>query len=418
MYFAENDNNKILFAGDSKFKNFKVVLSFKTPLDKKAATLNALLVKVLIDGCEKYKTKKEISVALKKLYGSAMSSRCIKKEFCFCPTFELDCLSEKFSDKNIISDIFNLFKEILFMPLLEDGAFKKEYVEREKKVLKNDIESASNDKRRYAERKCLEMICGDNPYGLFELGDADFCGEITPAMLYEHYKYIISSCAYTVLAVGNFDNEIMKNEVSILCGKLGKGEDFKGEKVLINGSEKVQKEESDITQGKLSMGFKTGEIKDEDKYSWQVLNGLFGGGVSSKLFNVVREKMSLCYYASSGLNTNIGAIFANAGIDFENFEKTVSAIKDQLQDIVRGNFTDEEFANVKTGIINNLKMADDDIDLLSNYYLFQMEKEELVTPLEKAEKISEVKRDNIPSLAGQVKSEAVYFLCGRGEAQK
>lgn len=416
MNLSEIENNKFFYAVDNKFKNFKVVLSFKTPLDKESATLNSLLVKVLLDGCEKYKTKREISMKLKKLYGSSLSAKCIKNGFAFCPTFEMDVISEKFSDSAILGDVMEVFEQILLHPLIENGAFKSEYVEREKKVLINDIESVANDKRKYAAKRCLEISCGDNPYGVFELGDSKVCETVTPVQLYDHYKKIITSCAYSVLVLGNFDEKQMESAVSALCGKLGRGEKFCGEALPVNGEETVTREEGDITQGKLSLGFKTGVIEKDKQYIWQVLNGLFGGGVSSKLFNNVREKMSLCYYASSTLNQNIGFIQANAGIDFENFEKTLSAIKEQLSDIAADSFTDTEFENVKTGIINNLQMASDDIDLLLNYYLYQIEKEDMLTPLEKAEKISGVSRELIPALARQIKLETVYFLCGREEA--
>lgn len=412
----QDGNNKILFVRDEKFKNFKFVLSFKTPLDKKKATLNALLVKVLLDGCEKYKTKREISMQLKKLYGASLSASCIKVGFSLCPTFRFDQISDKFSENNIISKAVEMFKEILFSPLLENGAFKEEYVEREKKVLINDIESAQNDKRKYAQRRCLEICCGENPYGVFELGDKAFCRDITAKMLYEHYKYIISSCAYSLVFAGNFEKSSAQREAVELTGCLGGGESFEG-KWIEDGLCDEVKEESDITQGKLSMAFTTGEIKADEQYACQVLNGLFGGGVSSKLFNNVREKMSLCYYASSTLQKNIGVILANAGIDFENFEKTRDAIVCQLEDIKKGDFTDFEFENVKTGILNNLNMAEDDIDTLASYYLYALENGEVISPKEKAERIKRVRREDIERLCGKVKLKTVYFLSGREVAQ-
>ncbi len=411
-------NNKILFVKDDKFKNFKVTVSFKTPLDKKTATLNALLVKVLLDGSEKYKTKKEISMALKKLYGMSLAANCIKKDFAICPTFEFDVISEKFSEKGIISKAVSMFRDIFLSPLLIDGVFKEEYVEREKKVLKNDIESASNDKRKYASRRCMEIACGENSYSVFELGDIETCDSITPEKLYEHYKYIISSCNFSIVVLGNFDEAEMESEISALCKNFGEGKEFEGTSLKFSGECTEIKEECDITQGKLSMAFTTEEIKEEDRYAWQVLNGLFGGGVSSKLFNNVREKMSLCYYASSALYKNIGLIIANAGIDFENFEKTRDAISKQLEDIKKNDFTDTELENVKIGIVNNLKMAGDDIDTLSNYYLFALSDDKVISPDEKAEKIKSVKREEITRLSLLVNADVVYFLCGREECAK
>lgn len=417
MNFWEKDNNKILFVQDKKFKNFKISLNFKTALTKENATLNSLLVKVLMDGCEKYPTKKGIVNEFKKIYGSSLSASCIKNDFSLCPVFEIDALACDYSEKGVMKKAMELFGQVLLNPLLENGVFVSETVEREKKVLKNIIDGIVNDKRRYAAKRCLEISCGDNPYGVFEYGDNGVLEKCTSEMLYNHYRKIISSCAYSIVCVGNFEIDEAKECVDKLTENLGNGEICRGEALDVLGEKNIVTEESDITQGKLSMGFKTGKINDEDVYSWQIMNGLFGGGVSSKLFNEVREKMSLCYYASSNIYLNAGLIIANAGIDFGNYEKTVEAIEKQLDDICNGKFTDEEFENVKIASVNNLKMAKDDIDLLTNYYVYQIERKDIIAPEEKAEKCAAVLRECVEEKAKKVKCETVYFLCGRKEAK-
>ena len=58
-------------------------------------------------------------------------------------------------------------------------------------------------------------------------------------------------------------------------------------------------EELDVSQGKLVMGFRLGECMEEpDLAALYVFNAVYGSGVSSKLFNNVRERLQLCYYAS------------------------------------------------------------------------------------------------------------------------
>ena len=407
-------NIGLLSVPDNKFKNFKVAFSFATPQGKEYATKNSLLLKVLLSGCEKYPTKKDINIALKKLYGSSLTAENLKVGFNLCPTVEVDALCDKYCGENLLAKVFEFVSEILLKPLVKNNAFDYKTVEREKNVLASDIAGIINDKRKYALSKCLEITCGDDPYGAQSAGDLEVLKTITPESLYEHYGYIIKNTAVTVTAVGNFDGEALIKETENLQKYFGSGEIGDGDILKSSGAPKEIKEESDITQGKLVMSFTTGVGFSGDYTGETVLNGLFGGGVSSKLFNIVREKMSLCYYASSAYYKHKGLILAQAGIDFENYEKTAKAIAEQLSDIQNGKFTGEELENVKAGLINNALSSADDIDLLLSYYCRRIFDGVILSLEESAEGYRKVKREQIIDLSRLIKLETTYFLCGGG----
>ncbi|MBO4897742.1 MAG: insulinase family protein [Clostridia bacterium] len=414
MKIKKIGNIGLLSVPDSKFKNFKVALSFATLRGKEYATKNSLLLKVLLSGCEKYPTKKDINIALKKLYGSSISAANVKVRFNLCPKIEIDALCDKYCGENLLTKVFELISEIIFKPLVKNNAFDSEIFERERGVLASDIAGVINDKRQYALLKCLEITCGDDPYGATGVGDLEVLKTVSPESLYEHYKYIIKNTAVTVTAVGSFDEEALIREVQNIQNKFGSGKISDGDILKASAVAEEVKEKSDITQGKLVMAFTTDVGVSGDDTGESVLNGLFGGGVSSKLFNIVREKMSLCYYASSSYDKNKGIILAQAGIDFENYEKTTKAILDQLTDIQNGNFTDEEFENVKKGLINNAVSAADDIDLVAGYYNGVALDDEITTLPELAEKYGKVKREQIIKLSRLIKLKTTYFLCGGG----
>ena len=413
MEIKKIGNIRLLSVHDDKFKNFKLAVSFATPLGKEYATKNSLLLKVLLSGCEKYPTKKDINLALKKLYGSSMTAECLKVKYNLCPTIEIDALSDRYCGEELLSKVFEFISEIILKPLRSGNAFDERIVERERGVLASDIAGIINDKRRYALLKCLEITCGDDPYGAPATGDLKVLDGITPQSLYKHYEYILKNTAVTITAVGSFNESSLRKETEKLEKSFGIGEIPDGA-LLKGGAPKEVKEKSDITQGKLVMSFTTDVGESGDFIGETVLNGLFGGGVSSKLFNVVREKMSLCYYASSLYNKNKGFILAQAGIDFENYEKTAKAIKAQLLDIQNGNFTDEEFENVKKGLVNGTLLLADDIDLLLSFYCKAVFDNEILSPVELAEKYFSVKREQIVNLSRLIKLETTYFLCGGG----
>ena len=73
-------------------------------------------------------------------------------------------------------------------------------------------------------------------------------------------------------------------------------------------------EQMDVSQGKLVMGFRLGECMEEpDVAAIHVFNSVYGSGSTSKLFMNVREKLSLCYYASSSVDTHKGLMLISSG---------------------------------------------------------------------------------------------------------
>ena len=96
---------------------------------------------------------------------------------------------------------------------------------------------------------------------------------------------------------------------------------------------------------------------------------MFGAGAHSKLFNNVREKLSLAYYASSQLEKFKGMIIVNAGIEFENFKKAYDEILAQLKEIQEGHITEHEFVSSVSAILNLCNSYYDDQRALVTYYV-------------------------------------------------
>lgn len=96
-----------------------------------------------------------------------------------------------------------------------------------------------------------------------------------------------------------------------------------GTDVRMNALEEAPRyveEELPVSQGKLVIGFRLGEcMEDPDIAALHVFNSVYGSGTSSKLFMNVRERLSLCYYASSIIDIHKGIMLVASGIEFEKF---------------------------------------------------------------------------------------------------
>ena len=144
-----------------------------------------------------------------------------------------------------------------------------------------------------------------------------------------------------------------------------------------------------------------------------VANSVFGGGAHSKLFNNVREKLSLAYYASSSMHKMKGVIFVNAGVEFANFQKAYDEILLQLDELKAGKITDEELTASKLALINSLKSYYDDQVYMQSFYLGEKITGTNYDIEYYIEKINAVTKDEVVAAAANICENSVYFLEGR-----
>ena len=115
-------------------------------------------------------------------------------------------------------------------------------------------------------------------------------------------------------------------------------------------------DEMAVTQGKLVLGYRLGECMEEpDIAALFVFNAVFGSGVTSKLFMNVREKLSLCYYAGSTVDTHKGLMLVSSGVDFDKADAAKAEIFAQLDAVKRGDITDEELDAARRSVASDLR---------------------------------------------------------------
>ena len=133
--------------------------------------------------------------------------------------------------------------------------------------------------------------------------------------------------------------------------------------------EKHITEEMELSQSKLVMGFRTQiSAGDEEAVAERLMCAVLGGTASSKLFNNVREKQSLCYYCSSSYDSIKGIMYINSGVEGENLEKAEKAILKEIEDMKNGEITDFEIEATKLAVVNSFKSSSDSVSGIENWY--------------------------------------------------
>lgn len=399
-----------------KFKTNLIAVFLSMPITRENVTKNSLISAVLRRGSKNMPTQEKISQELEEMYGASFDCGLDKTGDNHILKFYLEAINDNFlpqTDENMLKTSIEKLLEIVFNPLVENGAFKEEYVKQEKENVKRIIEGKPDNKARYAFDRCIEEMYKDQPYGLYKYGYIEDLEAITAQDLYNYYQSMISQCKIDIFVSGNINEVTSIVERNKNIEKLQEREpSYKINKVEAkeNVQEKEVVEEMDVTQGKITIGLDLHLDNEEQKYDAMLYNAILGGTANSKMFQEVREKASLAYTAGSSYVRYKSNIFIKCGIEIKNYEKAMEIIRKQLEDMKNGVFTDEDIENAKKGIISGIKSIDDEQDTEITYF-FGQELTNTKTSLEEyMEKIRKVSKEDIIKVANSVSVNTIYFL--------
>lgn len=405
-----------------KFKTACLSVNLLTQLEKEQAAPNALLPPVLLRGTKNHPNMQALNQYLEGLYGAKIWPIIRKKGEIQCLGFFSSFVDDKFlpPGEGVFAQMVTLLGEILLAPQMKQGTLLDQYVDSEKEKLIEEIEGRINNKTSYALGRLVEEMCAYEDFSVFRLGTVDVAQEITAESLTERYKNLLESAPIEIFYSGATPVDTVEKALQVAFQSLPKRTpDFEmGTDVRQNALEdkpRYVEEEMDVSQGKLSLGFRLGQVMEEPTYpALSLLHYLYGGSVNSKLFLNVREKLSLCYYASSILEAHKGVLFVAAGIEVSKFQVAKDEILAQLQAIATGDITDDEFMWAKKALVTDLYLTQDAQDQLEDFYLSQtlLGKEEDLE--EEIEKVWAVTKEEIIAIGKGMELDAVYFLKGNG----
>ncbi len=418
-YITKNikDGVKLHIINNNKFKTNLLAIFLTTPITREYVTYDAVLSSVLRRGSKNMPTQEEISKELENMYGAGFDCGLDKTGDNHILKFYLETINDSFipqKDENMLKKGAEKLLEIVFNPLVENGKFKEEYVNQEKETIKQLIEGKVDNKARYALDRCIEEMYKNEPYGLYKFGYVEDLNNINASNLYEYYNKLKSECKIDIFVSGecseDIENIINQNEnIKKLEPREAKFINNELKKKEIK-DENVITESLEVTQGKLILGLDVDINDNELKYDTLVYNAILGGTASSKLFQNVREKASLAYTASSSYLRHKNNIFINCGIEIKNYEKALEIIREQLQDMKDGKFTDEDIENAKKNIVSTIKNIKDEQDTEIVYFFGQELTDKKISLDEYMEKIEKVSKDDIVKIANSVYINTIYFL--------
>ena len=402
-----------------KFKSSYLSLTLMAPLSAETASANALIPAVLRRGTEAHPDLESLSAALDELYGGSLEPMVRKKGETQCVGFVGSFLDDAYTlnKEQVLEPAAALLSELIGAPYTRDGAFCPDYTRQEKANLIDRIKAQVNDKRQYAQIRVVAEMCAGEPFGVDKLGSMEAVEAITPQTLWEGYQTLLNQARVELYYCGSADAQRVQAAFGPLLAVLPEG---KRAGLVRPAKKKAPKtprrveEALDVTQGKLAMGFRTNcDAWDEHYPALMLVNAIYGGTTTSKLFMNVREKLSLCYYASSGLMKYKDVMLVSSGVEFDKVGQAEGEILSQLYKCQAGDFSDDELEWARRSVVSTLRTTLDTQSRMEDYWLGQSAAGLTEGPDDMAERVEAVTRAQVVEAAQDLTLDTVYFLKGR-----
>lgn len=411
----QNGAYNIHLINTDKFKTVSIRINFKRKIKKEEVTKRNLLTRILLESNEIYKTSRLIEIETEKLYGLMLrSSSTISGNYSIM-SFESSFLNEEYTEKGLLENSLEFILSFILNPDIENKQFNQNNFDLCMKSLKQEIECLKENPDKYGMHKMLEAIDPQAPYAINADGYLEDLEAITPKNLYEYYKEIIKSDLIDIFIIGNIKEqqikEIINKKLKINTLKKPSESHYVLHK-KIKRKPKTQNLKQKLEQSKLYIGCKLDKLTPfEQKYVMNMYSFILGGSPNSKLFMNLREKNSLCYNVNSIYQPVFNLLIIKAGIDGENFEKSIKLIKQELKNMQEGKFEEKD---LEAGIItykNTFKEVEDSaFSILNSYTSCEYLNYD---PLDKRTKeIEKVTKEDIMKVAKKIHIDTIFLLEG------
>ena len=400
---------------DHRFRIGRLSVTLLLPLSRETAAANALLSCVLTRSCQKYPDFTSLNRKLNELYGAALYPMVRRIGDFQAITISASGLDDRYAlnGESISSEITDLLCSIIFEPNITDGCFSDNDVEQERRQLIENIDAEFNDKRTYAINRCIENMCRDELFSIGKYGSREDVIALTQENIYKAWKNLLENSRVELYMLGNNSPDKALDEFTKYFG--GKSRKISGTTKIISEVGEVKRiiETEEIVQSKLVMGFRSAAPSDiRGRIANSLMSAILGGSPTSKLFMNVREKQSLCYYCASRVDNQKGIMLIDSGVETKNIDKAENAITEQLNSLMHGNITDEEFDSAKKVLKNIYISTLDNLGAMQSWYISGVLGSCLTAPVEEAEIVDEITKDEVIGYANELKLDTVFSLIG------
>lgn len=400
-----------------QFKTTRIFISFiKSIESKKELAERALLANYLEMCSQNYPTQIDIARKLSQMYGASFGSSVDRRGNYQLINFSIDYIESKYlvGNEDLLSGVIEFLKEIIFNPLKvgENKNFDEETFTRQKNNTITYLNSIKEDKQAYAAAKLRKLYFNNEIQQVPSFGESEDVEKLTISDLMDAYQKTLNTDRVEIMISGDVNTDEVVNKFSVLPFKardisqtsMSYTQEIKQEIV-------TQIDEEPLSQSKFDMAFRLPVVYRGDlHYAALVFNSLFGGSALSLLFTVVREKMSMAYYANSNFDPFRQLLVVQTGISYANKDKVQELILEQLERLKKGDFEDELLEQNKNNLISSyISRLDSQTSALLRAQSAALTGIN-VTVEEWLDNLQSVTKDDVMKVAKMVELQATYML--------
>ncbi len=249
-----------------------------------------------------------------------------------------------------VKSLYNNFEKgtDVLIDMLSDSLFDIEEIEKERKVICEEIKMTLDDPDELAHDTITELVFKNSDLGRSIIGTPKSLNNISRDVMKDYYYNEYSRDNIVISIAGKFDEEQV---CSYLEDKLMQLKDNKNRKESIIGEYKPSYKviEKDIEQSHICLGTKGLKLGDDRYYAFSILNNIMGGSMSSRLFQNIREEKGLAYsvYSMANSFSHDGYFNIYAGVSHDKINNAVNGIKEELIQLEKKGVTLDELNMAK-----------------------------------------------------------------------
>ncbi|MHB8651647.1 MAG: M16 family metallopeptidase [Minisyncoccota bacterium] len=303
-----------------------------------------------------------------------------------------------------------------------NSTFPKEEIEKEKGVIVQEINMYEDMPQRHVHDLFMEVVYGDQPAGRTIVGTREIVTTLTREDFIAYRKKNYVPNATVVVIAGGFNEADIKKRVRVLFGGAAKAKKQSKKKVVdmqVTPAVRLLTKKTDQTH--LVLGVRSRSLFHKDHFALEVLAGVLGGGMSSRLFQKIREDMGAAYYvrAWDDAFTDHGVLCVSVGAGNEHVHDVVRAVLAEMKTLTQDLVPKDELAKIKRYLAGHILLELEGTDALANFYGGQeVLTQKILTPKDVVAKLHAVTAEDIRRVARSIFVEKNINLALIGPFEK
>jgi predicted Zn-dependent peptidase len=305
------------------------------------------------------------------------------------------------ADYRHIDKVLDVVSDLYLNP-----TFPEAEMEKEKGVITEEINMYQDLPQRRVQDLFMELLYGDQPAGWNIAGPKENIKKMKIGDFWNYRKAHYLPGKTVVAVAGNFPEKAVLKKVEQKFGEMSRG--AKNDKLPVKESQekpeiKIEFKKTDQTH--LVLGVRSFDMYYKKEPVMQIIATILGGGMSSRMFQKMREELGICYYAKAGDNafTDHGFLEAFAGVDNTRLNEAISAILEEFRRLKDEPVSKEELQKAKDYFIGSMFLGLESSDSLAEYYGGQeIFKKKIKNPDQVAKEIKKVTAKDVAKIAKEI----------------